>query len=94
MAIQSLPINMNSITSFVSKYPDLKMVVGLYMMAYDELYNKESVYEITMNDVEENQFIEKYKSLGYKIADTDYFGQSDLVALFMVFIIDIEDGKR
>lgn len=93
MAIQSSPISMNSINSFISKYPDLKMVVGLYMMAYDEQFNKECVYEIAMNDDEEQQLTERYKRLGYKIADTDYFGQSDLVALFMVFIKDTEDGK-
>lgn len=84
---------MNSITSFICKYPDLKKVVGLYMMAYDELFNKECVYEIAMTDVEEHQFAERYKRLGYKIADTDYFGRSDVRALFMVFIKDIEVEK-
>ena len=78
---------MNSIKKFIETHPDMKFIVGMYLMGSKEQFGEDCQFEIAMDDKEENEFVQKYQKSGYSLVDNNYFGEmrKGLKACFMVF---------
>lgn len=78
---------MNSIKKFIQEHPDMKFIVGMYLMGSIEQYGEDYLFEIAKSDDEEKEFVRKYQESGYSLVDNNYFGKmrGGLKACFMVF---------
>ena len=78
---------MNSIKTFIQEHPDMKFIVGMYLMGSKEQYGDDCLFEIAVNEDEENEFVRKHEVSGYTLVDGNYFGNfaTEFRACFMVF---------